>query len=398
MYVNEQKDTLYVYLVPGQTGDALTVDEAISEVLGNRRPPQHKLRTIVGQFTFQQLYQWLDRLSPEILAMPGAVSAGIDAFTNRLTVGIDELALLPAVEAELARSGIPIEAVTVEETPPAVPAKTLQSYWRKPGPFGGVQIAAKTGGCTLGFDALRFDASHTGVRGFVTNDHCTTNDPGHGAGAELWQPTIDFEVPSKVGAVPPDGDPCWWPSDTCPAPAGKTCPKKRRCRFSDSAFVAFDKEIGIYPLIAKPEELGSINWNGTSVFVVIETGLRRDCEIPGCIVQKVGKTTGWTQGEILRVGSRLDDEKDHTTLYDQGVVRMQTKDSLLAGDSGSPVFGIVDLGTGRISLLGIAWGSNYKGKKCPAFGPFCEMYYSPIENILMELGPMKVCDDSIKGC
>ena len=81
---------------------------------------------------------------------------------------------------------------------------------------------------------------------------------------------------------------------------------------------------------------------------------------------------------------------------------MDTKNSLLGGDSGSPVFGIVDLSTGRVSLVGIAWGGNINNKevKCPASGPYCEMYYSPIENILMksELGPMKVCDETIKSC
>src|ERR1700691_735964 len=43
MFVGEDKDTLYAYMVPWQAGDAPAVDKAITDVLGYRRPPQHRL-------------------------------------------------------------------------------------------------------------------------------------------------------------------------------------------------------------------------------------------------------------------------------------------------------------------------------------------------------------------
>jgi hypothetical protein len=36
MFVDEKKDTIYVYLVPSQPGDAAQVDRAISEVIGTK--------------------------------------------------------------------------------------------------------------------------------------------------------------------------------------------------------------------------------------------------------------------------------------------------------------------------------------------------------------------------
>ncbi len=392
MFVDEAKDTLYVYMVPGQAGDALTVDRAITEVLGYLRPPEHRLETIAGQFTFLQLKEWQDRMSPEMLAIPGAVSTCVDDSKNQSTVGIEGMDLVPVVQAELAASGIPNEAVNIEQTPPTTPAKTLQDYWRgESGPFGGVQIQGTrdeipAGLCTLGFDALRAD----GVRGFVTASHCTVHWEGSdGDGTVFSQPSTKFDLPSVVGVVPPGGDPCFWPTSSCPAPGGAKCPRGRRCRYSDSAFVKF-MDIGVYPKIAMPDGLGSINWNGNNVFYVVETGVRKVCKIPGCTVQKVGRTTGWTQGHIREVGCSWNVGK--RTYLEQGVVEMDAN-GVLAGDSGSPVFGIIE--PGFVSLVGILSGSNGGGKpeKCPQYGLQCLMVYSPFENIIKksELGPMKVC-------
>jgi hypothetical protein len=42
MFVDEGRDTVYVFLVPGQTGTVAEVDEAMSDVFGLKRPAEHR--------------------------------------------------------------------------------------------------------------------------------------------------------------------------------------------------------------------------------------------------------------------------------------------------------------------------------------------------------------------
>src|SRR3974377_1030947 len=64
IFVDDEKDTLYVYMVPGEAGDLPTLDRAITAVVGDERPPQQRLEVLVGQYTFRQLKDWDDRMSP----------------------------------------------------------------------------------------------------------------------------------------------------------------------------------------------------------------------------------------------------------------------------------------------------------------------------------------------
>jgi hypothetical protein len=113
MFIDEKKDTMYVYLVPSQPGDAVQVDRAITEVLGANRPPQHQLKVLEGQYTFLELMDWYAHLRPQVLPMSGVVMTGIDDSGNRLRVGIDTPAAAAAVESKLDALGIPRDAVNI---------------------------------------------------------------------------------------------------------------------------------------------------------------------------------------------------------------------------------------------------------------------------------------------
>jgi len=57
LFLDESRDTLYAYMVPGEAGDSSTLDQAISDVLGPGRPAVHQLEVLPGRYTYQQLTQ-----------------------------------------------------------------------------------------------------------------------------------------------------------------------------------------------------------------------------------------------------------------------------------------------------------------------------------------------------
>jgi hypothetical protein len=91
----------------------------------------------------------------------------------------------------------------------------------------------------------------------------------------------------------------------------------------------------------------------------------------GQTVNKVGRTTGWTQGLVTNTCV-------NTGVSGSNIVQLcQTFVSagVGGGDSGSPVF----RGTSSVTLVGILWGGNSSGT---------QFVYSPIANIEQELGAL----------
>jgi hypothetical protein len=115
LFVDDSRDTLYAYMVPGEAGDSSTLDQAISDVLGSGRPAVHQLQLLPGRYTYQQLSDWNDLLSAQVLASATNVYIYIDDPNNRLRVGLGDLSLAPTVEAALATLGIPADAVVIEQ-------------------------------------------------------------------------------------------------------------------------------------------------------------------------------------------------------------------------------------------------------------------------------------------
>jgi hypothetical protein len=376
LFVDDAQDTLYVYMVPGQAGDAAGLDQALTDVLGEQRPPQTHLVTLVGQYTFRQLKAWDDRMTPQVLAIPGTVLTDIDDARNRLTIGIENWDLLAAVEIKLAALDIPREAVDIEQMPAAEAEQTLQDFHRPL--VGGIQIQNNTGGiCTLGFIADR-----AGVRGLVTNSHCT-NIQGGVEGTLFYQAVSPAPNVTLVGIE--TVDPCYFPAPGCPAPFLSGCPQGRICRFSDSAFARIVSAVlaPVLGKIARPT-FNTINWDGISHFYIVAKG---NLAVVGTTVQKVGRTTGWTQGNVTRVCATINQAGNNITLLCQN----QATYASAGGDSGSPVFGIYRQGPiWTVALVGLHWGS---GGSFSPIGGKAATFFGATSGVQSgtELGPLTVC-------
>jgi len=117
MFFDDQ-GVLNVYLLGlSQRG---AVEEAITAVFGSEAV-QGGIRVLQGQYGFLQLTEWHNRISAEVLGLPGVVLTDVDDAKNRLTIGVEELQRVQSqIEELLARLGIPREAVIIEETGPVV--------------------------------------------------------------------------------------------------------------------------------------------------------------------------------------------------------------------------------------------------------------------------------------
>jgi len=366
MYLDEERNVLYVYSWDQSAGAGAAAEQAVTAVFGDKRPGA-RIQVLPARYGFHELKQWHDRLTPGVLGMPGVVMTDIDDRSNRLTVGVESLETKGAVEDRLFELGVPGEAVNIVETAPVAMEVATTLRARNRPIVGGQQIAFNRNGstliCTLGFNAIR-----AGVAGYVTNSHCTAVQGGVNATAH-HQPTIapfPFPFLNRIGVE--TVDPLYF--------VGAPCPAGRRCRRSDSSFARRDAGVtASQGRIARPTALNTINWNTLNTFRIV----READPLVGQLVTKVGRTTGRTQGFVQQTCANFN--VSGTTITQL----CQSRASYLSnpGDSGSPVFRIVNIpAVNDVALGGIHWGSG---------GVF-----STISNIQrnifhVELGPLTTC-------
>jgi hypothetical protein len=316
-----------------------------------------------GDYDFRDLYAWKSELR-QFLSREGMVSLDIDESRNRLVLAAErpyDDRLRNELIGLLRPTSVPAAAVLVEaEELPELQAD-LQDKIR-PVPSG-VQIQNNTNGtCTLGVNVTR-----DGVRGFVTNSHCT------GAMGEV---TGKIFHQAWVGPLNRVGVETLDPAFT----ASIFCPDNYRCRFSDSAFVAYDDAaLSEGGNIALPA--WCLNPPGTlEIGIALPrlpiTGATYTNPPIGSILQKVGRTTGCTLGPLKQTCSdiilppKVDGNPANTDLV--LLCQNQVLAAVNPGDSGSPVFR--RLGNEAI-LEGLLWGKSAN-----------RFLYSPWSSVTFELG------------
>lgn len=346
---------LNVYL--SDPAQATVTVQAIEAIFGASYVPSGGVRFLRASYEFAQLSAWHNRMG-SLFRIRGVVLTDIDEETNRLEVGVESAAYVGAVGASVAGLGIPRAAVNVVEREPIVPAATLRDRIR---PIeGGIQIAFSMFLCTLGFNGVR-----AGVNGFVVNSHCTDVQGGVES-TKHYQPNVASG--NLIGTEIADPQ---YTIDKCM----QNGILGRVCRYSDSAYDR--REPGVTAdqgFLARTDGINTGSLTIAGQFRIVSEGPSS----VGATVNKVGRTTGWTQGQVTDTCANVGVFGTLIVQLCQDIVGA----GVGGGDSGSPVFAITS--GNDVQLRGILWGGNANGTI---------FVYSPIANIERtdELGPIATC-------
>jgi hypothetical protein len=280
-----------------------------------------------------------------------------DETTNRVRIGVVDLSSLGQVRAAVAQSGLPDDAVIIERAEPIVLVASLQNVIDRP-VRAGVQIHFGQYVCSVGFNAT--DGTQ---KSFVTASHCT-NTQGGVENTAYYQPLQS----SSGGQIATEvEDPEYLRNS-----AG--CPRGRKCRYSDAARAVYangaNQALGSIARTSAANN-GSLEITGTFSITSDDCTTVGGCLAVGQAVNKIGRTTGWTSGNITNTCV-------NTGVSGSSIVQLcQTFVSagVAGGDSGSDVF----QGTSGVKLVGILWGGSSSGN---------QFVYSPFGNVTRELGTL----------
>lgn len=326
---------------------------------------------------YLRLTEAYDRLG-SIFGVEGVVYTDIDEATNRLRVGVLAGTSPDRVEAALAGLGIPADMVRLEATPAIgqLSGETLRDRVQPVG--GGLQIVWEYPGigfflCTLGFNVQPDGPGHSDPH-FITNSHCT-GDQGVVTGTEYFQP-----LPPQFLQTPPAGaaQANVLGVEVLDPPFFACFGGGFLCRFSDAALVRYHTDNPIVlGTIYRTEFAGT---TGAGSLDIPRNGrkslsIRGEVSFPmgGETLDKVGRTTGWTRGQVFATCVNVLVSGTNTVRLCQDLVAGVAA----GGDSGSPVFQPIG-NTYNATLYGILWGGGA--------GVFA---FSALENIRFELGDFR---------
>jgi hypothetical protein len=292
-----------------------------------------------------------------LFELAGVVFTDADEARGRLVVGVLDRDVEGLVRARLRVLGIQADSVDVVETAPIFQLATLRD--RAPSVVAGLQIRFSQFLCSLGFNAINAN----GVSGFVTASHCSDRQ-GTVDGTTYYQP-LDQVAADLIGTEV--ADPAYVRNS-----AG--CPKGRKCRRSDANFSRGDgPRLFTLGAIARTTGIGSLTIDPAHpTFTITGDGIAT----LGSTVNKIGRTTGWTQGSVT--GTCVNTGVSGTSIVLLCQTFVESNSVIVGGgDSGSPVFATA--GGDNVTLLGDLWGGNADGT---------QFVYSPIANIEAELGSL----------
>lgn len=309
------------------------------------------IQVLRGRFTWPQLSRWFRQVSEEVFEPGGVVFVDLDEAANRLLVGVEDAAGAASARSIAARLGLPDEAVEVRQVDPIVYAATLRDQVRPV--VAGLQINFGQFVCSIGFNARSGSQSS-----FVTASHCT--DRQGGVEGTLYYQPLASTANSFIGTEV--ADPQYF--------RGNGCPRGKKCRFSDASRAAYAAGV--------PFTLGGIGAtnapnNGSLTLTGTFTVTGEGAALVGQAANKVGRTTGWTQGLVTNTCVNTGVSGTNIVQLCQTFVNA----GVGGGDSGSDVFALA--GGTNVTLLGVLWGGNSAGT---------QFVYSPIANVEQELGPL----------
>ena len=314
-----------------------------------------RIQVRAARFAYKDLDRWFTAVSFEAFEQGRVVFVDLDEAGNRVLVGVERGSSHANIRALAKRLGVPAEALAVQDADPISRVATLQDQVRPV--VAGLQINFPGFLCSIGFNAVS-----AGQNSFVTASHCTTTQGG--VEGTPYSQSLASQPNSFIGTEVADPDYVRGRGKNNP------CPKGRRCRSSDASRAAY--AAGVQFTLGGIASTNAPNNNSLTItgsFTIVAEG----GEIVGDLANKVGRTTGWTQGIITNTCVNTGVSGSNIVQLCQNFVSA----GVGGGDSGSDVF--KQLSGGGVSLLGVLWGGNGAGT---------QFVYSPIANVEQELGPL----------
>ena len=340
------------------------------------------LKVRQAAYDYLQLDGWYRQAWRQVLSVSGAVSTDLDEGSNRLRFTGVNPSVLANIAGTVAGLGIPAAATVLQVRGPVRQVATLRDKVRPP--HGGFQIqffplpaSPLVLVCTLGFNAVK-----NGVNSFITNSHCSNVQGGTTLPTDYYQAT-------RGGVIPVADNYVAFEAEDPDYVSGGECPLLRRCRTADVSRAQYGAgqsfSIG---KIARTTLLNTILASDDTTFFRIDAlnpsyriVAEQAAPVQGQVLNKVGRTTGWTQGTVVATCENVDVSDSDITQLCQGLV-----DAFVdGGDSGSPVFGFHTDGT--VFLGGILWGSS-----TDLVTGAVQFIFSPYGSIERELGELTVAD------
>jgi hypothetical protein len=348
----DEQGTPTIYLK--DAGQRAAAERALTPWFTSRSRAAAEMLVRKADFDWADLDRWFTQGSAEALSVPGVVFTDADEARNRVRVGVEDAGAAGQVRSVLARLGVPAAAVSIEVTQPIKQLATLRGSVRPV--VAGVQINFPGFLCSVGFNASR-----SGTRGFVTASHCT-NTQGGVESTPYWQP-LQSVKPTQVATEIVD------PAYT----TGGSCPLLRRCRRSDASFAKYINGTGnTLGRIARTSSTSKTNLTIVGSWTITSDASSSSFTI-GQKVNKVGRTTGWSQGPVSNTCVNVNVSGTNITQLCQTFVSATVD----GGDSGSDVFTITS-GT-NVKLAGVLWGGSNDGRT---------FVFSPLANVKGELGSL----------
>ena len=154
---------------------------------------------------------------------------------------------------------------------------------------------------------------------------------------------------------------------------GAGCPKGKKCRQSDASRALYASGTASNQgEIAKTTGVNTTSLTTAGIFTITSQDNNRSVGL-NAIVNKVGRTTGWSQGPVSRSCVNSSVQGSTVYLFCQTIVTA----GVAGGDSGSDVFRITS--GDNVQLVGILWGGASDNSY---------FVFSPLANVVKELGPM----------
>ena len=316
-------------------------------------------RSAQAQERLEALFQ---RSSPDVMDLPGTVFADNDEAEGKLVFGIEHVGHARAVQNKLRALGVDESDYVIKLTPAIHNAATLRDAFRPT--QAGIQINFTQYVCTLGFNV-----DYGGVQSFITNSHCTATQGGV-ENTEYWQ-AVKATNPTSIALEVQD------PFYQKNIPG---CSKGKKCRYSDASRAVYrNGTASERGLIAQTTGVNNLSLTVSSTnptFTITAQDASTSSFQIGTVVNKVGRTTGWTQGQVTNTCATTNVSGSTIQLICQTFVLNPNGATVVSGgDSGSNVFRITN--GNDVQLVGLLWGGSSDNKL---------FVFSPLKQVVQELG------------